>query len=369
MWVKELPNGKYKYTERYYDKIKDKNRYVSTTLTKNSPQAHNKAKQILGEKIKAKQKPELSNIRFKELVDIWVNVLFKLKLSPSTKINYKTQAYILVDAIGNIQTQNLEITTINKVFLNFLNEGQAYNTVKYKSVVLTHIINFAIDYGYLKKTFPKDDIKVPKINTSIKTALTDKYLEPEEVDYVFKKLRDKNVMDIYYLFKIQLFTGMRFSEASALSLPQIDFERMQICINRQYVYRIRDFTLPKGNKIRTIAYNEQLQDLLKEIIERRTMLLKTYHKNTDLLIFNKKIMPYNVADANYYLKLFDFPKKLSSHIFRHTYITRMAENYIPPKLIAQQAGHSNTKMIDDIYAHFSKKMNKDLQKQINNIKF
>lgn len=39
MWIEELPNGKYKYTERYKDPLTNKWRKTSITLEKNSPQA------------------------------------------------------------------------------------------------------------------------------------------------------------------------------------------------------------------------------------------------------------------------------------------------------------------------------------------
>ena len=53
MWVEDLPNGKYKYCERYTD-TKGKIRKVSVTLDKNSSRAQNEASRLLYNKIDAK---------------------------------------------------------------------------------------------------------------------------------------------------------------------------------------------------------------------------------------------------------------------------------------------------------------------------
>lgn len=370
MWVVKQKNGKFKYTERYEDFLTGKQKYVSTTLSKNSPQAHNKAEAILGEKINKKRKPTATHdIAFSQLVDEWLSVLKKLDLSYSTKVNYESQAKVVTKEIGNVKLEKLTAPLINKTLLDYLNGGRSYNTVAVKYMVIRLILKFAIDYGFLESSFPVFDIKIPNINKPIKTALTDKYLEPDEAERIFKVLKENDLVDLYYLFKIQLYTGMRFNEATALSLSQIDFDNRKICINRQYNYRAKDFTLPKRNKIRTIAYNLQLEELFAEILKRRRFLLKIYHGKTDLLVFNKHLMPFLLTNANYNLKQITFSKKLTTHIFRHTYITRMVENYVPPKLIAKQVGHTNTKLIDEIYGHFSEKMRSDLQEKINQISF
>ena len=43
MWVEELPNGKFKYFERYKDPLTEKWKKVSITLEKCSRQAEKKA--------------------------------------------------------------------------------------------------------------------------------------------------------------------------------------------------------------------------------------------------------------------------------------------------------------------------------------
>lgn len=46
---------------------------------------------------------------------------------------------------------------------------------------------------------------------------------------------------------------MRFNEATALFLNQFDFNNRQIRIDRQYIYLLNEFTLPKCSTIKTIV--------------------------------------------------------------------------------------------------------------------
>ena len=47
MWMEKLPNGKYKYNERYIDPLTEKYKYVSVTLNSKSNQAKKQAQSML----------------------------------------------------------------------------------------------------------------------------------------------------------------------------------------------------------------------------------------------------------------------------------------------------------------------------------
>ena len=51
MWIEELPNGKFKYSERYTDPYTEKSRKVSVTLNSKSNQAKKQAISELQDKI------------------------------------------------------------------------------------------------------------------------------------------------------------------------------------------------------------------------------------------------------------------------------------------------------------------------------
>ena len=68
--MEELPNGKYKFFERYKDPYTEKLKKVSVTMEKKTPQARNQAILLLQEKINKKledKNKNVSDITFKEL--------------------------------------------------------------------------------------------------------------------------------------------------------------------------------------------------------------------------------------------------------------------------------------------------------------
>ena len=58
MWMEELPNGKYKFFERYKDPYTEKLKKVSVTMEKKTSQARNQAALLLQEKIQKKAEHE-----------------------------------------------------------------------------------------------------------------------------------------------------------------------------------------------------------------------------------------------------------------------------------------------------------------------
>lgn len=53
---------------------------------------------------------------------------------------------------------------------------------------------------------------------------------------------------------------------------------------------------------------------------------------------------------------FAYTKKLTSHIFRHTLVSHLAENRVPLKAIMDRVGHADAKTTIQIYTHVTKKM-------------
>ena len=85
MWMEELPNGKYKFFERYKDPYTEKLKKVSVTLEKKTPQARNQAAVLLQEKINKKiSTKQVESITFEEIYNLFLQ---KLK---DTNIRFET---------------------------------------------------------------------------------------------------------------------------------------------------------------------------------------------------------------------------------------------------------------------------------------
>ena len=60
-------------------------------------------------------------------------------------------------------------------------------------------------------------------------------------------------------------------------------------------------------------------------------------------------------------------KQLSSHIFRHTHVSILAQLGIPLKAVMERVGHSDEETTTKIYTDVTKKQKIDIPERLNNI--
>ena len=116
MWMEELPNGKYKFFERYRDPYTEKWKRVSVTLDSGSSRAKKEAQKQLDEKIAKKEINVLqSDITFGELYDQWFERYKKknkrsswIKVSPMMTHIYKTIS-------SDVLVRNIDEALVRKI--------------------------------------------------------------------------------------------------------------------------------------------------------------------------------------------------------------------------------------------------------------
>lgn len=290
-------------------------------------------------------------------------------VKPSTLTAYKGRTRKVNEVIGDIPIRSLTSGKINKMFLDWFEEGLSFKTVSERKKLIVKIFEFADRYDYISSDNVSENLVVERIN--LPKPNDEKYLEPEEADELFGKLEKDGREEYADLLRLQMYTGMRYSEVNALHLEQIDLKEMTINIDRQYDRTNYIFTSPKGNTSRIININIDTLMLIKKVLRRRKLLLIAYGvPETELLFFNEQGKPIDISYVNILLHQYETEDKpLTTHIFRHTFITRMVENNVPSKLIAEHVGHKSTKLIERVYSHFSEKMQQDLKSAIQRVQF
>ena len=140
-------------------------------------------------------------------------------------------------------------------------------------------------------------------------------------------LRDRAMMEILYS------TGMRRSEVTAITFPDVDFSRRVIMIREG-----------KGRKDRVVPVGQRALDWLQKYLdEGRPKLCRTldavhifFAKNG--VYFSKE----NLTDkVRKYIIKSGVKKKGSCHLFRHTAATLMLENGADIRFIQQMLGHAS----------------------------
>lgn len=374
MWIEDLPNGKYKFFERYKDPYTEKLKKVSVTMEKKTPQAKNQAALLLQEKINKKLKTNnVKSVTFGEIYSLFYRQWEKT-VKESTK-----HTYLFVDNIIKKEINNdILLVNIDRRFiqekLDKILEEKSYQTATRVRIRLKNIFEYALNYSYIDNnevTFTS----VPKPPETIEEIeqKREKFLTMEEIKKLIDSLNSKVYNQKYGdMVLVLALTGMRYGELVALQLKNIDFQnkKIEIAGNFDSIHKIK--TIPKTRKsIRNIKVSEAALEAIKRQIIRLTERFQPLTDDDYIFCFDVWNSPITLPTFSQIIKKYGaiagIEKNLSSHVFRHSHISYLAEAGLPIKSIMDRVGHANAKMTLEIYSHTTKDMEDRLVKTLDNI--
>ena len=374
MWIEDLPNGKYKFFERYKDPYTEKLKKVSVTMEKKTPQAKNQAALLLQEKINKKLKTNnVKSVTFGEIYSLFYRQWEKT-VKESTK-----HTYLFVDNIIKKEINNdILLVNIDRRFiqekLDKILEEKSYQTATRVRIRLKNIFEYALNYSYIDNnevTFTS----VPKPPETIEELeqKREKFLTMEEIKKLIDSLNSKVYNQKYGdMVLVLALTGMRYGELVALQLKNIDFQnkKIEIAGNFDSIHKIK--TIPKTRKsIRNIKVSEAALEAIKRQIIRLTERFQPLTDDDYIFCFDVWNSPITLPTFSHIIKKYGaiagIEKNLSSHVFRHSHISYLAEAGLPIKSIMDRVGHANAKMTLEIYSHTTKDMEDKLVKTLDNI--
>lgn len=378
--MEELPNGKYKFFERYKDSYTEKLKKVSVTMEKKTPQARNQAAILLQEKINQKlgeKQHFVSDITFEKLYEEFEEN-WKHGVKNSTVYASKNvKKEILKQIEGDYLVRNIDRRLLQKVIDQLLQDGRSHNYVSKIKFKLNQIMKFAVRMNYIdtnemlfvempRKVITTDDLR--KKNT--------KYLDQKEFKLFIQNLKEEALCDYRItkyirIAKVLFLTGMRYGELAALNYKEdIDFSKKTIHIKHTYDFRQKERTTPKTIKSdRVITAPQKVLDIIKEqIIENATNGF-----DTDFIFINTLGEPITnvrvIAALKRHGQKIGIDKNITTHMFRHSHISLLAELGIPLTAIMDRVGHSDSKTTLEIYSHVTQKMVSDISSKLDKIKF
>ncbi len=404
MWTEKrtTKNGEtvYKYIERYPDPATGKTKKVSVRLAKNTKQAANTAQRELNEKIKKilddyEDKKNLDDTVKKEgiipnekTLEDMIHEWFELIQNPKSKAHKKgstISGYSYgIDGLLNefmVIEKNMLIQDIKFEDLQAFYDRMIFDFEYEKSYVkrFRAIIRGAFNLAYKKRYIKNlDAINLSKIITPAKTVedLTQeqvpKYLERTEAEQIFEVLEGYNPLYTQIL-KMQYYTGMRFGEVIALETKNFHDDFL-LDIHGTYDHAHRSIT--RGQKVppktrrsfRTIELGDAPIQILKDRMYHNHFLKE---KNTDFLFVTANDRPYDLGTINGFINdhhlEFKTSTKVSTHVFRHTHISMLAEKGVPIQVIMDRVGHEDRETTEKIYMHVTRKQKTDLVNTLNEL--
>ena len=379
MWDEQLKDGRYKFFERYKDPYTGKWKRVATILTSNSSRAQKQAQKILDAKIAdILSKLKSSEMLFTDLFDQWWG-FYQQEIKPSSIASLRGNIRDIRESFG------IDIKVVNidpKYVQNYLDNLDCSRNKKERNKSMLNLaFDYAVDLDIIKDN-PARRAKLPRIKKTLEDwkKIEEKYLEEEEIKPLLEELcRRPSTYRIGLAGEFMSLNGCRIGELICIEPEDRDFETRQLELHGTYDhtegYRNGEKTTPK-----TVAsYRETFMTKREMEIIQEFEFMNELEKNTNprykdmgYIFTTKNGVPIQTNSFNLALKKANerlekpIQKNLTSHIFRHTLVSRLADNNVPLKAIMDRVGHADAKTTIQIYTHVTKKMKSNVADTMEN---
>lgn len=369
MWPEAHESGKVNFVERYRDPYTQKWKRKSVLMEKDTPRIRKEAQKILDAKIAdTLSKLKSSEMLFTDLFDQWWT-FYQQEIKRTSIASLKGNIKEIRDSFG------LDIKVVNidpKYVQNYLDNLDCSRNKKERTKSMLNLaFDYAVDLDIIKDN-PARRAKLPRIKKTLEDwkKIEEKYLEEDEIKPLLKELfRRPSTYRAALLAEFMSLNGCRIGEAVSLEPSNRDFETKVLQLHGTYDhtegYRNGEKTTPK-----TVAsYRETLMTKREMEIIEELEFMNELEKNTNpryrdmgYIFTTKNGVPIQTNSFNLALKKANqrlekpIQKNLTSHIFRHTLVSRLAENRVPLKAIMDRVGHADAKTTTQIYTHVTKKL-------------
>lgn len=312
-------------------------------------------------------------IKVSELRDLWFeNYKTQVKESTANKNKQVFDNHVIPD-FGNQYVDKITVAELQKWA-----DRKAKQIVKYRDAIneFNALFEYGIRLNYVSEN-PLKRIIIPKKTSRPRRDTEHNVYTREELNQFLEVAKEYGLVQYTY-FKLLSATGLRKSEALALTWQDIDLKAGTLSVNKTLAYGLGNKTIiqpPKSPKSKRIL---PISDSLKEVLidykqKQKIISNKLFHtiKGTYLKMSKpdqwlksiyakdheekvKYASTHNLKEPQFDLR------HITVHGFRHTFATLLiGETNVKPKTVQMLLGHENIQMTLDIYTHVNNKNKED----------
>jgi integrase len=316
-----------------------------------------------------------TKLTVKSHFDQWLTDYVAANLSPRTHELYK---YIcekhIYPALGQTALSALKPQQVQKLHADKKLAGLSNRTCQIIHNVLHKGLDNAIKTGLIVRNV-LDAVEYPKIQRYEIKTLTD-----TDILILLEYARESEYYPLWYTV---IFTGMRRSEALALTWGDIDLENKKISVNKtmQYLDSAKSgekikFKAPKTEKSRRYAaMTPSNAAVLQEHKDAKNKTRKALGLNTDVedsdLVFchpdGSPYTPNGITHSCIRLVRKCGLKGVRLHDCRHSYASLLLRQNVHPSIVAAQLGHASVTTTLNIYSHVTPALQEQAASQFDNI--
>lgn len=365
MWSEKTKEGKTKFREQYKNPLTGRYNKVSVTFDKDTNVTRRKAQIALEQKIQNKLRHiQDGNVKkgvtLKEVIAEW-EPIYKARVRPTTWQTYIVSKKHIEKYIGlDVQVEKITPKFLIQAYETMLyKDGYNNPTVKTVNFRMRSILRFAFRRNYTSHQPPK----VLDVNwkNNDHNDVSKKYLDQDELPKVLKAV-GKTSQLYEKIFDWEYLTGMRVGEILALRIKDIYHSDNGYFanVNGTLDYsasKVKDYVRQPFPKTDTSFRDVKLPKEAIEIFKGR----KKGKKNDDFLFQDRHcwfaFTRLNQTLRNVKAKL-ELDKQLTTHTFRHTHVSKLAELGMPLYIIQDRLGHKDSETTREVYLHVTEQARK-----------
>lgn len=308
--------------------------------------------------------PNGGNLTVLELVQKYLSL--KVNVRHNTQANYNFVVGILKkEAFGSLRIDKVKLSDAKAWLIKLQKDGRGYSTIHSVRGVVRPAFEMAVQDDLIRKNPFGFELATVVVNDSVtREAITRAqeraFLKFIQEDNCYRKYYD----GIYILFN----TGLRISEFCGLTISDIDFQNKRIRVDHQLQrkrdmeYIIEDTKTKSGE--RYVPMSQQVVECFRRVIANRKPpkqepIIDGY---TGFLFLDKNGMPMVALHWEHYFKHIlnkynsiykvQLPK-ITPHVCRHTFCSKMARSGMSPKTLQYIMGHSDISVTLNTYTHLT----------------
>ena len=289
--------------------------------------------------------------RFCDYYKQWVEVYKKDAVREATMAKYYMTQKWIEKLAPNLKVSELNRTEYQKILNDYAKEHERQTTLDFhhqlKGAILDAVDEGVIDRDPTRKAIIKG--KTPRVKKI-------KFLNQFELHTLLAHLdiRDEPNWDWFILLVAK--TGMRFSEALAITPADFDFSRQTLSVSKTWDYKGNGGFLPTKNHS-----SVRKRQIDWQIVVKFSELVKNLPEDKPIFVNDKKIYNSTVNDIlSRHCKVCGI-SEISIHGLRHTHASLLLFAGVSIASVARRLGHASMTTTQKTYLHIIQELeNKDV---------
>ena len=280
----------------------------------------------------------------------WIEVYKKDAIREATLAKYTMTHKWVEKLVPELKVSDLTRTVYQQLLNDYAKEHERQTTLDFHHQLKGAILD-AVDEGLIER----DPTRKAIIKGKTPAVKKIKYLNQFELHNLLASLDLKDKVNWDYFILLVAKTGMRFSEALALTPNDFDFAHQTLSINKTWDYKGKSGFQPTKNRssVRKIQIDWQtviqFSELIKHLPEDKPIFVDGAVYNSTV----NNILARHCKECNIPV--------ISIHGLRHTHASLLLFTGVSIASVARRLGHSSMTTTQKTYLHIIQELeNKDI---------